>query len=384
MTDKYRIFYIEDDTSMQQLVQLLLGEDFEVEAFGSAEACLLRLTEKQPDIFLMDILLPDMNGYALCKQLKGDSATAAIPVIFISSQDTPETQFQCYEAGGDDYIQKPFHVAGLLQKINFVRRVLDENSRLNSQVAESGQFTSFLFSNMGESANLVQFLRAMTSAEEAGQVSDAMLQFLESYQLEGAVQIRLGGREYTQSHGGRDRPLEVSVMNHMRGMGRIFEFKQRAVFNYDHISVLVNNMPLDDSDRCGRIRDGLLIAEEAAEDKLKALQVAEKLNALEMAEINRRNQRGISEALEHIYNIINTLGANQQQQKTQGDVIIRGLEDDLLNAYMHLGLTDRQENYLGDIIMGRMEQLVELFNRGAQTQDLLGKLGDNLRRLVDA
>lgn len=105
------------------------------------------------------------------------------------------------------------------------------------------------------------------------------------------VQTRCLQRTLTLSAQGRIIPLEVSIIKHVSGMGRIFEFRNRSVHNFDHFTMMINNLPLDDPDYCGCLRDHLCIASESAEARLKAL---------ELLEANQQGQKAIQEAIERI------------------------------------------------------------------------------------
>jgi len=74
--------------------------------------------ETNPDLILLDINLPGMDGYDICRQLKGDTRTREIPVIFLTSCDTGGEKVKGFEAGADDYIVKPFYPEELVARIS--------------------------------------------------------------------------------------------------------------------------------------------------------------------------------------------------------------------------------------------------------------------------
>ena len=90
---------------------------------------------EQPDLVLLDINLPETNGYEICQQLKADSQTADIPIVFISGQDDKENRIRAFVAGGCDYIPKPFWFEEVVARINNqitnyrLKRKLQEQAR---------------------------------------------------------------------------------------------------------------------------------------------------------------------------------------------------------------------------------------------------------------
>lgn len=71
----------------------------------------------QPDLILLDIVMPEMDGFEVCTKLKSDPKTRDIPVIFFTARDNPQHQRQCLECGGADYIAKPFSPEAIIKKV---------------------------------------------------------------------------------------------------------------------------------------------------------------------------------------------------------------------------------------------------------------------------
>lgn len=107
------IFIVEDDEGIRELLEFLLkSKDYKVEAFPTARSFKATLSKKTPDLFLLDIMLPDGNGLDLCKQLKQTEVTRTIPVVLMSAHANFDRK-----TGADDFIAKPFDVDELLKRI---------------------------------------------------------------------------------------------------------------------------------------------------------------------------------------------------------------------------------------------------------------------------
>jgi diguanylate cyclase (GGDEF)-like protein len=103
------VLIIDDDvTSIAILAQLLRAEFDVVFATSGAQAIEL-IPQTYPDLILLDVMMPDMDGYALCAQLKGDLATAGIPIIFITGLLESEAESRGLELGAADFVVKPFN-----------------------------------------------------------------------------------------------------------------------------------------------------------------------------------------------------------------------------------------------------------------------------------
>ena len=373
VSNEFLVYVVDDNSVMQTLFPAMLEGACEVEMFGSSEACLARLAERTPDMFLLDVGLPGMDGYELCRRIRADEATRDIPVTFISARDEEEDLLAGYEAGGDDFIVKPVNKGELLHKVKVAQRLRRETQQLRDQASDSEMLASLVMSNMDEYAVVVQFIRRVTDAITVEQVADAAQACLKGLSLVGVVQVRLAGQTLTVSPDGRDRPLEVSVMNNVVGMGRLFEFKKRAVFNFPSISLMVNEMPVQEPELCGRIRDHLMIAAEIAQARLDAIDTSEQ---------NRRSQEGVMAGLQRIGQIIQTLDQREQHARVEASTIMFQLQEDLARAFVTVGLTDQQEDTIDSIIKARMEQLLRLYSSGESTQAMLAELGQGLKDLT--
>jgi len=115
-----KILVVDDNPqNLRILYTLLSNKGFDVRPVLNAEQALLCLTNVSlPDLILLDIKMPEMNGFQLCEQLKSENKTRNIPIIFISAMSDVDDILQGFSVGGADYITKPFHEAEVLARVN--------------------------------------------------------------------------------------------------------------------------------------------------------------------------------------------------------------------------------------------------------------------------
>ena len=108
-----------DDTpeNLTILLQILTQQGYQVRPALSGEIALKAVQEEIPDLILLDIMMPEMNGFEVCSKLKSDIRTQNIPIIFISALGDTEDKVRGFQAGGVDYISKPFHAAEVLARV---------------------------------------------------------------------------------------------------------------------------------------------------------------------------------------------------------------------------------------------------------------------------
>lgn len=113
------IIMIIDDSldSLRLLSEILLIQGFQVRQALSGHAALPVIKQQHPDLIILDIRMPEMDGFEVCRELKNDAETSDIPVIFISNLDQVTDKIQAFEVGGQDYITKPFEVTEVLARV---------------------------------------------------------------------------------------------------------------------------------------------------------------------------------------------------------------------------------------------------------------------------
>lgn len=120
--DRARVCVVDDDPSVLSALAALLQAEFDVVAARSGRDALRLVRRDPPDLILLDVQMPDLDGFAVCRRLKDDPLTADVPVVFLTAQVDEETEVRGLNSGGDDFIAKPPRGAVVLARTrNLVR-----------------------------------------------------------------------------------------------------------------------------------------------------------------------------------------------------------------------------------------------------------------------
>lgn len=373
MNENFSVYVVDDDPMILDMLRAIIEPHYPVETFGSVEACQQRLAERKADCLLLDVSLPGMDGYQFCRLLKDDAASRDIAVTFISAHDDIESRLQGYDAGGNDFVVKPFAPAEILRKIRIAEQGAAAQQSMREQVRMAEELSSVALASMEDSGIVLQFISKLISTADEKQVAFEMLDLLHKFVLDGAVQTRIGERIYTLGSNGENQPLEVSVLDHVRTMDRIFEFRSRAVYNFDRITIMINNMPVHDQMLAGRIRDSLATAAQATAARLEAMEVEER---------SRRSYEGIKEALATIETTIAQLDESHRQSRYEISQLMYQFSEELGRSFVGLGLADAQERDLDRLISGFMANLGVQMDRDSGFATSLRSLSSHLQRLT--
>ena len=117
-----KILLVDDTmTVLMSEKMMLAGQGFQITTAGNGVEALAALEKERPDLILLDIVMPEMDGIEVCRQIKGNPDTVGIPVIMVTTKGEQEKVEASFEAGCNDYVTKPIDKLQLLTKIrNFV------------------------------------------------------------------------------------------------------------------------------------------------------------------------------------------------------------------------------------------------------------------------
>lgn len=373
MSDMQKVLVVDDDEFMRMMIAEALGDNYRILEAGNGEECIDVAGSERPDIILLDVEMPGIGGHETCRRLKADFDLDSIPVIFVSGHDEIESRLRGYEAGAEDYIVKPFEPQELSAKICALLSKVSQTSQLKQMANYASQTAMTAMSSMSEVGSLLQILQSFNGCTEFASLVDATLNGLTCYGLEGAVQIRTPDGALTRTSHGDASPLEASVIGHMAGMERIVQYRNRLSITYPAVSLLVSNMPTEDPDRCGRLRDHLAVLVESAEVRTATL-IAEARSRI-------RGER-IAASVKRITETLNEIDREQRQSRAATMTAIQTLTTQLERAYVQLALTEKQEEYLAGIASDGMVRVEEAQTAEAGQQDRMTRIVRELQAML--
>ncbi|MCZ7358067.1 MAG: response regulator [Candidatus Methanoperedens sp.] len=114
---KQKVLIVDDEPLNIELMEGILSKDYEVIKASSGIEALIKVEKTLPDLILLDVMMPNMNGYSVCKNLKSSNKTKSIPVVMITALKEHEDKMKAIEAGADDFVSKPIEIRELGVKL---------------------------------------------------------------------------------------------------------------------------------------------------------------------------------------------------------------------------------------------------------------------------
>ncbi len=137
---------IVDDTpaNVKLLVDVLSARGYRTASAASGEAALDRLAQEVPDLILLDVMMPGLSGYDVCRRIRAEERTALLPIVLCTSLDASQERINGIEAGADDFLTKPVNIQELLARVRSLLRIKKLQDEVARQAAELAHLNASL------------------------------------------------------------------------------------------------------------------------------------------------------------------------------------------------------------------------------------------------
>lgn len=272
---KKKLLIVDDDEMMRELHHEILSDAYEIICASSGMDAILLCNSDSPDLVLLDIEMPGLNGYEVCRKIR---EAADIPVIFVTAHQTLEEYLKAYNAGCADIITKPVDGQNLKLKVNlaFVNRDilkdrLTENvvSHNTSDNALDGRIDGIFFKLMRDSLGCSTYQS----------LTEMIIGAARDLEVDCSVLVRHGTKTVLMSTYGQATSLEQSILEQSSSIGNEFQLAFKLVINRERISILVRNMPSIDIESAEKVRKSILKLAETAEALIELVDMRQTLKS---------------------------------------------------------------------------------------------------------
>ncbi|WP_371323289.1 response regulator [Dechloromonas sp. ZY10] len=346
-----RVLIADDDFLIRETLSAALADDFAVAEAASGEECLQWVGNQTPDLLLLDIEMPEMDGYEVCRRLR--SASYDFPVIFVSAHDSLAEQLRGFDAGADDFVTKPFNAEVLFRQ---VQRAIDRH-RQKRRLAEDREALQSLASDvlrdLRQTDVLLNFMRQSIGCGDYRELARNLLAATQAYGLACHVQVRHPEGAVSLTAEGPASAVELGVFAQCAGLGRSFRFSRRLIVNCPSVSLLLLQTP-DDEALTDLLQERLAMLAESAEAITETIGV-------------RHESASRAEALQYgsasSYQAIEVLRDEYRAQQSAAREKLQQMVNDVEDSYVFLGLTERQEATVSDSLRRSADEVLSLFQQ---------------------
>ena len=234
-----RVIIVDDNLTTCMVLRAIFQKEFEVLIAQSGEECIELAKLVSPALILMDIEMPGMSGYDACRAVRQE---ADVPVIFVSGHDDLEAHLDALEAGGQDFVLKPFDAKTLLSRT----RSLVQQTAARRQIVQPTGSDVGPGSKAGDiSAVLLEYLQTALRSQDLYVLADKVLAAMAGYGVHGVVQIRHDSLAITVDHLSEEvSPLASAICEQIRRLPSQM-CGAHFIANGRDVSILVLDLPVE-------------------------------------------------------------------------------------------------------------------------------------------
>lgn len=350
----FKILIVDDAPQDIKLVMECLKDKYTITAATTGEKAIDIASKTQPDLILMDISMPIMNGYDTCKAILKERKTN---IIFLSANDSTEEILRGYAAGGIDYIIKPFHPDILHSKIEFALQRTEKKQPISGE--KNHHSTEEIYRLM------LDFNKKCLHINDAQHFANAFIAQCESIYLDCCVQLHAASGTFEASSSGLVSKLEAEILTRiLQEEGNFFAHEQGLFFTHENIAMLVKNLPL--AEATDTIKKSLFHFIENANTMLLNLDHIDALTQQHKHQ-PQSNLLGLKERINAICEQISL----QKNYKKDSVKIVDDVLANMESSFVDMGLTYNQEQALLSMLHAGIDKSIKHLEYGTQLDEHL-------------
>jgi len=355
-----------DETVLDLYRQHAEEQGYKTITAHSAEEALSMLEQVTVDLIISEVLFAELDGYEFCRQVKANPKTSKIPFVFVSEMAGHEELIVGYALGADEYIAKPIAYDQFILKIQHILRVNKKNIEVQEQLDNYYKTAMEAMNYSSEIGIILEFYKVCTSAKSFRELANYIFMTAKQLDLKCSFQVySLDGVPIGFAEQGGLPPIESEIMLVAKKQSRFYDFGVRTIVSYDTFSLLIKNMPVNDTEKYGRLKDILGTLCDAISSRVEVLLANDSLMQKQ-------------EVMETVSATMMDVDSSFTRLQRQNVAAIEDMMEELEEALLVLGLTEHQEESVLTIAQNCLARTNEAFYKGVEINQKLEELRNQL------
>jgi CheY-like chemotaxis protein len=371
-----QVLITDDDSMTLEMLEASLQGNYQVTTAVRGKDAIRRAQSSPPDVIVLDVDMPELDGYATCEALKADSTTVGIPVIFLSARCSIDERLKGYRVGAHDYLTKPFDADELRAKVELAISKHAHSEQLRQKMDEAMGMVMGTADMYGELGLVLKLQRELSECHQYVDIASAFFGVLMHMGLEGC--LRLSGRlgMVSRTPNAACSALENAILDHVEAAkhATIQKLGENTSFRYENVAILVRPIPgschtgPDAEERQERMRDNIAMMAEGIVSRLRSIDSEHEKAA------HVQSQRQVQATREAMVDI----AAEQHANRIHLGKVFERLQSEIEYSFINLGLSATQEELLSTTLRRHVEEAMAVFDHSSQIQSTLNKLIERL------
>ncbi|MGJ8680457.1 response regulator [Paraglaciecola sp.] len=362
-----KILVVDNSLETRNNVQSALASQFDCLTTDLNQDTIKQANEYKPDIILIDINLPDMDCTSSYENFSTLNCGKKVVIIFISEKNDTTTKIKAYNAGGHDFIAKPFSNTELVTKMTSFGALIEERNTLINDAQDTQSLAMTSMKQASHYGYIMNFFKNLFHSSTPEQVANLFFEAMEFWDLKACLVLRTD--EYCYFNAPSDNqinPIERKLFVALKDAGRLYAFGNRLLVNDAHASFLIKNMPKDEAE-AGEVRDI----------------VAAIIEGLEAKVIDLKRQAGLSLVTDKLSTTI----GNVQTSVTTHNQLISSVVTDMMgtmaSSFHSLELTEIQETFFHDLFEKSGQRMMSVEQVLLDIQEQLCLLSNQVLEIIE-
>lgn len=354
-----------------QLLVSTLGSQYELKVVDDAS-----VTPHSGALVLIDFsCFPAYVALNIIRELRGQSSVSeSISIVALADDSMLEHRMAAFDAGCDDYLtwsdisELPMRMDRLL-----MNRIANQQLRLQLQQAQEMAYIA-----MSDTSDLgvnIQFLLDVNQCDSLDEIGMRLFQALKRYGISCSLQMRGKDQVKNMEENGMAKELESAMLMECRDSGRYVDFGQRSIMNYECVSLLVKNMPVDDPKKYGAIKDNVFSLLQGVDARVKAVDLQNQL---------RKETELVSQLAARMRTLVSSVDDDYQRVMRDIASVVDTMKDGVERSLHFLGMDEFQERAVLEIMERGVEETSRIFAEGIRTDESLRQFLDKIDRALES
>lgn len=356
------------------LIGEALGRHYAVIDTNTVEE-LLAIGVEGAKLFVVDLCqASSQQDLDVIRQIKG-AELDDIPVIALYGPVLSGSKIKAFELGVDDFISCDVDMSEFAVRCEKLIFSKIANDQLKEQIKYATEMAFIAMSDTSDLGVNIQFMLDANSCTNLDELGMRLLQAIQSYGLKATIQLRGEFDVKNMEGNGMVREMEAALLWELKDGGRYVDFSKRSVMNYEQVSILVKNMPVDDSKKYGAIKDNVFSLLQGADARIKALDNIRRI---------REEQKLIAALTLRMQSVMADIDDGYQLVMKDIADVVEEMADKIQGVIEFLGLHEDQERALETIMEYGIGKTNGIFAKGIQLDSQFKNLVIELGTLFSA
>ena len=327
---------------------------------------LLEDLDEHVKLILFDLTQASVVDLEQVSAIKNADSAEQIPLAVIHGASLKDQRLNAFQLGCDDFIDESTDAAELAVRCEKLIFNKIANEQLQARVQQANEMAFIAMSDTSDLGVNIQFLIDANQCNNLDELGMRLLQAVNNYGIKASLQLRGEFEIKNMEPSGLAKDLESALLWELKDDGRYVDFGRRSVMNYEQVSLLVKDMPVDDAKKYGAIKDNVFSLLQGADARIKALDNMKQL----------KQQQALMQAL--AMRMKNMMGEiDQGYQHVMRDIadVVESMADGIHDVIANLALHEEQEKALESIMEGGISDTNKIFSLGL-------KLDESLKRIL--